>query len=157
MARRPRSGTQRGFLKTVQDSIKNMEEKADEVYRDGVLDFYIELRANTPVLTGNLRDAWVVSNAANPEPQGPTGPEGGGALTSGITESLNNIAQIKVGDRVNILNRATYFFRIERGFTGTDSLGRFYNTPGRWFAARVGSKWRGILRAAAAKHRMKMK
>lgn len=152
-------GTSRGFLQSVNKWTKETEERSTEAFQNGILDFYDELRAATPVLTGNLRDAWVASKSGNAI-QTVTGPgdnpsESGNR--SGIEQSLQTITNLKLGDRVDIMNNATYYRRLEFGFSGFDSLGRYYNQPGRFFARQVGARYRSIMRAAATRLRMASK
>lgn len=150
MARSP--GTTRGFLQAVNKWTKETEERSEQAFREGALDFYMALRDATPVDTGNLRDSLVASNSAAPEPAFPTGPENG-ALTSGINESLATIGALKLGDRIRYMYRASYARRVNNGFTGFDSLGRYYNQAGRFWIEQVGARYRSIMRAAATRIR----
>lgn len=151
-------GTTRGFSRQVNKWTLETEQRSEDAFRNGLLDFYDELRAATPVDTGNLRDAWVASdNGRAMTVTGPGDSPGQSSGRSGISQSVATIMAAKLGDRVSFMNHATYFLRLERGFVGPDSLGRVYNQPGRWFAARVGARYRSIMRAAATRLRMAMK
>lgn len=152
-------GTTRGFLNSVNAWTKETEQRSEEAFQNGILDFVDELRRETPVLTGNLRDAWVVSKSGAPisTVTGPGDTPNASGPRSGIEQSIATIMSLKLGDKASIMNQATYFLRIERGFVGYDSLGRFYNQQGRWFAARVGAKYRSIMRAAATRLRLASK
>lgn len=152
-------GTTRGFINSVNAWTKETEQRSEEAFQNGILDFVDALRSETPVLTGNLRDAWVVSkdgaNISTVTGPGDTPNESG--PRSGMEQSISTILSLKIGDRASIMNQATYFLRIERGFVGYDSLGRFYSQAGRFFAARVGSRYRSIMRAAATRLRLSSK
>lgn len=151
-------GTSRSFLKDTQRAIRNMEDAAEDVFRNGSLAFYDELRKATPVDTGNLRDAWTATtNGLTTTVTGPGDTPSKSGPRSGEETSISNIMNAEIGDKINYMNSATYFLRIERGFTGYDSLGRYYNQPGRWFAAKVGARYRSIMRATAARFRMQVK
>ena len=152
-------GTSRGFLKAENKWTKETEQRSEDAFQNGIMDFYDALRAATPVDTGNLRDAWVVSKNGQAI-QTVTGPGDSPNVSgnrSGIEQSLGTITNLKVGDRVDIMNQATYYRRLEYGFSGFDSLGRYYNQPGRFFAAQVGAKYRSIMRAAATRLRLASK
>lgn len=152
-------GTTRGFLQSVNQWTKETEERSTEAYQNGALDFFDELRKATPVDTGNMRDAWVASKtgAVNQTVTGPGDTPATSNNNSGIGMSIATIMDLKLGDRIYFMNNATYFLRQERGFTGFDRLGRYYAQPGRWFAKRVGARYRSIMRAAATRLRMAVK
>lgn len=151
-------GTRRGFSRSVNQWAQATEERSTDAYRNGLLDFYDELRAATPVDTGNLRDAWVASDSGNAMTvTGPGDSPGQSNNRSGISQSIAAIMSAKIGDKISFMNHATYFLRIERGFVGPDSLGRVYNQAGRWFAAGVGARYRAIMRRAATRLKMAMK
>lgn len=46
------------------------------------------------------------------------------------------LAGFKLGDRLEFAWTAPYALRIEKGFVGTDKLGRTYNVPGRHFVGK---------------------
>lgn len=152
-------GTTRGFLQSVNKWTKETEARSNEAFQNGALDFYDELRRATPVDTGNLRDAWVATT--RPElvntVTGPGDSPNVSSNRSGISTSLQTLIDLKLGDKIYFMNSATYFLRIERGFVGTDRLGRSYNQAGRWFAAQVGARYRSIMRAAATRLKMASK
>lgn len=152
-------GTTRGFLNSVNAWTKETEQRSEEAFQNGILDFLDALRDETPVLTGNLRDAWVVSKNGDPisTVTGPGDNPSESGPRSGISQSIATIMSLKIGDKASIMNHATYFLRIERGFVGYDSIGRFYNQTGRFFAAKVGSRYRSIMRAAATRLRLSSK
>lgn len=151
-------GTTRSFSRQVNKWTLATEQRSEDAFRNGLLDFYDELRAATPVDTGNLRDAWVASDGGRVQMvTGPGDTSGQSSNRSGISQSVAAISSAKLGDKISFMNYATYFLRLERGFVGPDSLGRVYSQPGRWFAARVGAQYRSIMRRAATRLKMAMK
>ena len=51
------------------------------------------------------------------------------------------IGNLEIGDEMKFAWTAPYAHRIENGFTGTDSLGRTYDVPGRFFVTRNAEKF----------------
>lgn len=147
-------GTTRGFVSGVNQWAQETEERATAVFQEGIKDFYDEMYAATPVDTGNLRNSLVVTKNGQPEMQGPLGP---GYANSGTGQSYMVADSIEIGDRVTLGYRATYARRLNLGFTGFDSLGRYYNQAGRFWIEAVGSRYRSIMRAAATRYRMTFK
>jgi hypothetical protein len=98
-------------------------------------DALARVRELTPVITGNLRANWQVVPAGqeNELERGPGTPagrlDGGLALTQYAADG--GAIGFKMGDRLLIMNPAVYARRVEFGFVGQDSRGRFYNQPGR--------------------------
>ena len=153
------AGTTRGFLASVSKWTKETEERSLEAFQNGALDFYDELSAATPVLTGNLRNS-LVARVGGEGTQTVTGPgltPSDDTTRSGASQSIAAIMSAKLGDRISYIYNATYARRLNYGFTGTDSLGRMYNQAGKFWIERVGGRYRSIMRAAASRLRMKMK
>lgn len=151
-------GTSRGFIQAVDKWTKKTEERSEAAFRNGLLDFYDELSNATPVLTGNLRNSLVATvNGATSTVTGPGTNPGDTTYRSGAETSIANIMRAKIGDRVQFLYNAPYYRRLNYGFHGFDSLGRFYNQVGRFWVQRVGARYRSIMRAAARRLRMASK
>ena len=151
-------GTTRSFLATVQRSVAKMEANSEEIYQNICLEFYNALSAATPVDTGNLRNSLVASVGGNQQMvTGPGMNPSDSAYRGGAETSIANIMGVKVGDKVSYMYHAPYFRRLEYGFVGFDSLGRYYNQPGRFWVKRVGSQYRSIARSVAARFNMEMK
>lgn len=142
-------GTSRGFLASVNKWTKETKERSDEAFRLGVLDFFIELRDTTPIDTGFLRSSLTVGKNGV-LPQGPNAEYGS---VYNDQRALSVIGDLKVGDKVTMVYQAPYARRLEYGFTGTDSLGRFYNQAGRFWVTAAGQKYRSIMRNAATRLR----
>lgn len=142
-------GTSRGFLQSVNKWTKQTKERSEEAFKMGVLDFALELDQTAPYDTGNLRSSLVAGiNGAIPQ-----GPHGAFGSVYNDQRLLSVIDQLKLGDRITLVYLAPYARRLEYGFTGQDSLGRFYNQPGRFWISAAGQKYRSIMRSAASRLR----
>lgn len=151
-------GTTRGFVQAVNKWTLETQERSNEAFRNGALDFYDELSKATPVLTGNLRNSLVATvNGNTSSVTGPGNSSSDSTFRSGAETSIANIMNAKIGDKISYMYNATYFRRLNYGFTGFDSLGRYYNQAGRFWVQTVGARYRSIMRAAATRLRMKMK
>lgn len=142
-------GTSRGFLASVNKWTRETKERSEEAFKIGVLDFVLELDRTAPYDTGNLRSSLVAGINGN-VPQGPHGAFGSVYNDQRI---LTTIEQLKLGDKITLVYLAEYARRLEYGFTGMDSLGRFYNQPGRFWITAAGQKYRSIMRRAATRLR----
>jgi len=65
-------------------------------------------------------------------------------------EVASTIAQLKLGDSITIGWTAVYARRIEYGFVGLDSLGRYYNQAGQRFVGRAVMQWQVTVDAVVA-------
>lgn len=153
------AGTTRGFLSSVNAWTKQTEERSEQAFQNGLLNFYDALSAETPVDTGNLRNSLIasVNGTASPSVTGPGNNSSDSTYRGGAEQSIGNIMSAKVGDRVSFIYLASYARRLNYGFTGADSLGRVYSQAGRFWIEAVGARYRSIMRAAATRLRMKMK
>lgn len=130
------------------------EERSTDAFREGSKDFYDALWNETPVDTGFLRNSLKATINGNDASMAVTGTE---YNQSSIPESYVAIDSAELGDRINYVYAATYARRLNLGFTGFDSLGRYISQPGRFWIESVGSRYRSIMRAAATRLGMKMK
>jgi hypothetical protein len=71
----------------------------------------------------------------------------GGA--KGSTSYIAVIAGMEIGDRLAFAWTAPHAHRINSGFTGTDSLGRTYNVPGRHFVDANAARFSEFVAARA--------
>lgn len=152
---RGNNATTRGFLQSVNKFVKETEERSLDAFQEGSKDFYDLLVSESPRDTGHLRGAWVATVNGAPVAAFPTNIDV--AEGSGRAESYVNIDNAKLGDRITYSNRATYFRRVNNGFVGTDSLGRFYNQIGQYFVERAGAQYRSVVRRAASALKLRMK
>lgn len=115
----------------------------------GVLDFFIYLRDTTPIDTGYLRSSLTLGkNGLIPH-----GPNAEYMSVYNDTRALSVIESLKLGDRVTMVYNAPYARRVEYGFVGYDSLGRYYNQRGRFWITAAGQKYVSIMRRAATRLR----
>jgi hypothetical protein len=129
---------------------KQTIERSEEAFKIGVLDFFIHLRDTTPIDTGFLRSSLTLGiNGQMPE-----GPNAAYGSVYNDVRALSVIDQLKLGDRIMMVYQAPYARRLEYGFTGYDSLGRYYNQPGRFWITAAGQKYASIMRRAATRLRM---
>lgn len=150
------AGTTRGFLAAVNKWTKETESRSEAAFQNGLLDFYDALSAATPVDTGNLRNSLIASVNGSGTMSTVTGPgltSSDSTYRSGASQSIAAIMSAKIGDRVSFRYHATYAMRVNYGFHGIDSLGRYYNQPGRFWIQAVGSQYRSIMRRAATRLR----
>lgn len=127
----------------------------DTVWKNILLDFYDVMFNNTPFITGNLRNslhATVSSNAVSVTGAGLSSEEI--ATFSGYNQSIANIMTAEVGQRVRFAYLATYAARVNYGFNGFDSLGRFYNQTGHFYLERSASMFPNVANAAASRFGM---
>jgi hypothetical protein len=74
--------------------------------------------------------------------------KGGGGQPPSFTAAL---AGFKAGEFVIIGFTAAHARRREYGFSGTDSKGRSYSEPGRFFVRNAVQQWNGIVQRNAAR------
>lgn len=152
-------GTTRGFVQAVNKWTRETQERSEQAFRNGALDFYDALADATPVDTGNLRNSLVahLNGAGVSTVTGPGRNSADSTFRGGAEQSIANIMNAKLGDRISYVYHATYARRLNLGFVGYDSLGRFYNQAGRFWIERVGARYRSIMRAAATRLKLAMK
>jgi len=68
-------------------------------------------------------------------------------------DATAKIAGLEIGDTMVFKWTEPYARRIEYGFTGTDSLGRTFNVPGRFFMTRAAEKFPEFVKKRAAEVR----
>ena len=153
------AGTTRGFLQSVNKWTRETEERSETALQNTALEFYNELRDATPVDTGNLRNS-LIASVNGPSAATVTGPGSSpsdSSFRSGAEQSIANIMTAKLGDKISYVYSATYARRLNYGFVGYDSLGRFFNQAGRFWIERVGSQYRSIARRVATALRLQSK
>jgi hypothetical protein len=144
-------GSTRGFSNSVNAFVKKSQVKRQEAYHEGLKDFAAALQANAPILSGNLRASQQTSlaGAVMAGPYKEYGSAYNLAASNAVIDSAGE------GDRVVISYRAPYARRQEYGFTGVDSLGRYYSHAGKYWIARTSKQFVSIMRAAATRVRNK--
>lgn len=153
------AGTTRSFSRSVSKWTQETEERSEAAFQNAAIDFYDAMAAATPVDTGNLRNSLIasVNGPASATVTGPGASSADSTFRGGASQSIANIMTAKIGDKISFVYNATYARRLNYGFFGTDSLGRTYSQPGRFWIEQVGSQWRSIARRAATRLKMAMK
>lgn len=142
-------GTTRGFSAAVNKWTKQTEQRSQDAFQMGVLDFFMHMRDTTPIDTGFLRSSLTLGKNGSV----PSGPNAEYGSVQNDVQALDVIGSLKLGDRVTMVYNATYARRLEYGFTGFDSLGRYYNQAGRFWITAAGKRYVSIMRAAASRLR----
>jgi len=142
-------GVSRGFSSAVNKWTKETIQRSEEAFQIGTLDFFIALRDATPILSGYLRSSMVVGKNGSI----PAGPNAEYGSVYNDTRALDVIGSLKLGDKATIVYTAPYSLRQNYGFTGHDSLGRFYSQAGKFWVEDVGSRYVSIMRNAASRLR----
>jgi len=92
----------------------------------------------TPILTGNLRNSVTISTGGMPS-------VGGKDLRYTRQEYSGMGPSIAAAGQASISYRAIYARRVNYGFVGEDSLGRFYNQAGYGFHESAIAQWPTVL------------
>ena len=92
----------------------------------------------TPFLTGNLRNSVTISTGGPPN-------RGGQELRYTRQDFSGMGPSIAAAGQASISYRAIYAHRVNYGFVGEDSLGRFYNQAGQGFHEATVAKWPTVL------------
>jgi len=96
-----------------------------------------------PIDTGNLRNSLMASTASMPSVREGEFGDNTGQVTFAI-------AGATIGQTIWLGWQAVYAARMNYGFTGTDSIGRSFNTTGRFFLDAKAAKWQGYVDQAAS-------
>ena len=133
--------------------VEKVEGAAEAVWKEsaqeiiGLAQQTIPSGGNLPIDTGFLRASLQVSTTAmpriNPEV---TGGEGSVPWSQGDIEIA--VAGASYGETLYAGYTAAYALRMEYGFAGVDSLGRYYDQPGYAFVRKAAQNWQSIV----AKH-----
>jgi Bacteriophage HK97-gp10, putative tail-component len=113
---------------------------ASAVFRAIAYDTVQRVQELTPVDTGFLRSNWTVIKKGDAEP-----------VVGRVPPPSATLGEAVVGDVLVIINPVIYARRIEYGFVGEDSRGRYYNQPGRHMVAQTMSELPTIAEAAKAR------
>jgi len=142
-------GVSRGFSNAVNKWTKETEARSEEAFQIGSLDFFLALRDATPIDTGFLRSSLTAGINGSVD----AGPPAAYGSVSNDTAALGVFSRLKLGDKVTMVYRAGYAMRVNYGFMGADSLGRFYNQAGKFWVEAVSARYVSIMRAAASRLR----
>lgn len=142
-------GISRGFSKAVNKWTKATIQRSEEAFQMGALDLFIALRDATPIDTGYLRSSLTVGKNGS----FPAGPRAEYGSVYNDTSALDVIGTLKLGDKITMGYNAPYAMRVNYGFTGYDSLGRYYNQAGRFWVEAISAQYVSIMRRAATRLR----
>lgn len=123
----PENNNQETCTRVVFEWTQKALDRAMDAVRLAIQNMNNEIVVATPVDTGFMRSSYFASVNVIPSGQGGAG-----------TAAINAVAMaLKPGDIYYLGNVAVYARRVEYGYAGTDSLGRTYNQPGRFWMANV--------------------
>jgi len=120
-------------INAIQDVVEAAQTPQPGVARTGGT--FIEGRI--PVVSGDLIESLA------------TGLNGGGGA-KGSTSYIAVLAGLDIGDTITFEWTMPYAMRIEKGFVGTDALGRTYNQAGRHFVAKNAAQFQAFVNARVA-------
>lgn len=118
-----------------------VKESTQEVIR--LMKLPISAGGNMPVDTSFLQNSLIGVPGKTSIPKTATGEGGPQTGNAAAVESL--IANWQMGESMTFGFIAVYAARQNYGFTGTDSLGRNYNQPGRYFVELAVQQWPQIV------------
>jgi hypothetical protein len=125
--------------------VAKAKEAADLAFQTTVQDALARVKELTPVDTGYLRANWTVALPGDVMPV---------AAWSQHPEEV--IAKLAAGDQVYIVNPVPYAMRIEFGYVGMDSKGRFYDQKGRGMMQQTIAEMPRIAEAATQRVRQEV-
>lgn len=128
------------FEVQVEKWVAKAQDRALAAFQATAWDALARVKQLTPVDTGYLRSNWVVLRPGDTLP-----------VAGQITDPMETIRKLQLGDKIVLANPVVYARRVEFGFTGTDSLGRHYDQKGRHMMAQTIAEMPRIARAAAAR------
>jgi hypothetical protein len=138
------------FSATVDRWAGSSKERMTAVFRQSAQALSNEVRrtkaegGNMPVELGNLRRSLMASTSMMPSVSAGTEtfPANGSELRTAIMGAT-------LGQTIYLGFQAEYARRQEYGFTGEDSLGRFYDQPGHGFVRLAAQRWQEIVKEQA--------
>lgn len=144
----------RAFSATVSAWTAASQARLNAVFRDAAQTVANEVRrpksagGAMPVDTGNLRRSLLASTSSLPSVR-----VGDQAFPDNDDQITLTIAGAQLGDKIYMGFQAAYARRMEYGFVGADSLGRYYNQQGNGFVRLTAQRWTEIVHASAQKMR----
>ncbi len=130
------------FELKLNDFARKAGDRANAAVREAMLEFSARVKVRTPVDTGRLRGAWnfeaTTVDASNIGIAIAAAAAFGSDAAPGLPETV-------IGTKIYLTNPMPYARRIEFGFHGTDSLGRYYNNAPVGMVGLTVLEFRGIL------------
>ncbi len=141
------------FIDDMMRFASGSQAKLDALARQSTLELAIRIQDNTGppigpnIITGFLIGSWQPSIGA-PPPM----PNGEAELSQKDTAAELDVvlSSLRIGETFYYVNNAAYAMRRNYGFTGTDSLGRHYAEPGKFFLEKTVAQWPDIVAEMAA-------
>lgn len=125
------------FEVQVRQWVEKAGRRAQAAFRATAQDAVTRVKELTPVRTGYLRANWTAMQPGEAEP-----------VAGRVPPAEAAIAQLRLGDRLLVLNPVQYARRVEFGFTGTDAAGRTFNQAGRGMVQQTVAEMPAIAEAA---------
>lgn len=136
----------KSFTAQIDEWIAKVEGRVEAVFRDSAQDVFsiaqttVHQGGRLPFKVGNLRNS--LSASLN-----------GSEVGKGPDAYILAVDSAQLGDVIFAGWHAEYARRMEYGFVGEDSLGRYYNQKGFGFMAGAASQWQHIVDKNAARLR----
>ena len=122
------------FKATVSAWIAQRQDALQKVARSSIQDVCDAVIEGTRFDTGNLRSQWQTSIGAPALSLAPFGHDPQASLSIVL-------GQLTPGTVMYLSNNAAYALRMEYGFVGQDSLGRYYNQAGDYNVQTQVARW----------------
>lgn len=130
------------FEVQVREWVAKAGRRAQAAFRATAQDCADRVKDLTPVKTGYLRANWTAMRPDDVEP-----------VAGRVPPAEAAIRQLRIGDKIVILNPVVYARRVEFGFQGEDSRGRYFHQEGRGMVQQTVAEAPAIAQAAATRIR----
>lgn len=108
------------FVVQVRAFVEKAGRLAQAAFRATAQDSVDRVKELTPVDTGNLRANWTTMRGDQVEP-----------VAGRVPPPEEAVMRLRIGDKLIVLNPVVYARRVEFGFVGEDSRGRYFSQAGR--------------------------
>lgn len=132
--------------------VHDVQGLAEDIFKESVEELVntasetIPQGGNLPIDTGALRASVLLSTTAMPMVRES---EDGASTTLNPSQIETVLEGVVLGDTVFVGWTAAYAYRIEFGFTGVDSLGRYYESRPYGYVRRAAQDWQEIVNRSA--------
>lgn len=135
----------------IDDWLERAHDDLTGIGRQSIQTLCFRVMSDTNVDTGFLRGSWQPTFEPPPmmkaEKDQNVSLDPSGAL--GMAALAVVLQNLKLGDTFYYSNGCVYAKRIEYGFVGYDSLGRYYNQAGHYFMTNNVAQWGDIVQMTA--------